>query len=107
MVLQDLEKPDRFSETDLRLVGTIAGQVAGSIRNVLLLNQTRQYAERERMLHEVTSRIRNSASIQSILETTANELGRALGARRASIHVGAGFDLPEESIESKPEPGND
>ncbi len=101
MVVQDLEKQGRFTETDVRLLSTLAGQVAGSIRNALLLKQTRQFAERERMLHLVTSRIRNSASIQSILETTAVELGRALGARRASVQVGENTSLPEAGSESE------
>jgi hypothetical protein len=68
--------------------------VVGSIRNALMLDQARQFAEREKFLHDVTSHIRNSASIQSILETTATELGRAFGARRASIYVGEAKTSP-------------
>jgi sensor domain CHASE-containing protein/GAF domain-containing protein len=68
--------------------------VVGSIRNALMLDQARQFAEREKFLHDVTSHIRNSASIQSILETTATELGRAFGARRASIFVGEAKTSP-------------
>jgi GAF domain-containing protein/HAMP domain-containing protein len=92
--VKDLENQERFTEVDVRLLVTLAGQVVGSIRNALMLDQARQFAEREKFLHEVTSRIRNSASIQSILETTATELGRALGARRASIFVGEAKTSP-------------
>jgi GAF domain-containing protein/HAMP domain-containing protein len=99
IVVQDVEVKDRFTDADLRLLSTLAGQVAGSIHNVMLLNQTRLSAERERKLHEVASRIRNSASIQSILETSAVELGRALGARRASIQVGDVDPQPEHGAE--------
>jgi GAF domain-containing protein/HAMP domain-containing protein len=103
LVVQDLERKERFSETDVRLLETLAGQVAGSIRNALLLNQTRQYAERQRMLHEVASRIRNSASIQTILETTAVELGKALRARKATVQVGMSAVRLKSSPESEQE----
>jgi len=87
MVVQDNEREKRFGEDDLRMLNTLASQVAVVARNTQLLENTRQKAERERLLFEITSKIRRSTDIQSILQTTANELGIALDARRAHIEI--------------------
>jgi GAF domain-containing protein len=92
LVVQDLEQENRFSQADLRLLTTLSAQVAGSIHNAFLLNISRKQAERERFLHEVTTRIRNSINRNSILETTAVELSRMLNARGARIEIGPGGD---------------
>lgn len=88
LVIQDLEHAHRFSEDDVRMLNTMAVQVAVSIRNTRLLEQTRRQAQHERLLHETTSKIRSSVDIQHILETTAKELSKAIGARRAHIEIG-------------------
>ncbi len=46
-------------------------------------------AERERVLYEVTSKIRRSTDVQSILATTASELLKAIGARGTQIRLKA------------------
>lgn len=89
LVVQDIQQEKRFSEEDQRLLSTMASQVAVVIRNVHLLASARQLAERERLLYDVTSQIRRSADMHTILESTATELGRLLGIRRARISLGA------------------
>jgi GAF domain-containing protein/HAMP domain-containing protein len=88
LVVQDIQQEKRFSEEDQRLLSTMASQVAVVIRNVHLLASARQQAERERLLYDVTSQIRRSADMHAILESTASELGRLLGIRRARISLG-------------------
>jgi transcriptional regulator with GAF, ATPase, and Fis domain len=87
LVVQDSQKEMRFNQEDQRLLTTLAGQVAVSIRNASLLENTRRQAERERQLFEITSKIRRSTDIQSVLKTTVRELSSALGAKRAHIAV--------------------
>ncbi|MGC8856046.1 MAG: hypothetical protein ACP5QU_04530, partial [Anaerolineae bacterium] len=60
---------------------------AAIIANARLLEQIRAQAERERLLFEVTSKIRRSTDMQTILATTASELSRVVGARRIRIHI--------------------
>ncbi len=88
LVVQDIQQEKRFSDEDQRILSTMAAQVAVVIRNVNLLGAARQQAERERLLYDVTSQIRRSADMHAILESTASELGRLLGARRAHITLG-------------------
>ena len=88
MTFQDPSLERRFSEDDLALLTTVASQVATAIQNDRLLDQTQRAARRERLIHEITSKVRRSPDIRSILDTTARELGRALNATRASVRLG-------------------
>ena len=101
MVIQDPDREGRFSEDDLALLTTISSQVATAIQNDRLLGQTQRSARRERLIHEITSKMRRSPDIRTILDTTARELGRALNASRASVRLGpeqADSPLPPASV---------
>ena len=39
------------------------------------------------MIHEITSKVRRSPDMKSVLETTARELGRALNAVQTSVEL--------------------
>jgi GAF domain-containing protein len=81
------DQPGAHSENDEELLGTLGGSLAAIIANARLLEQIRQQVDRERMLYEVTSKIRRSTDMQTIMATTASELSKALGARRAQIEI--------------------
>ena len=76
-----------YNEHDEEMLGTLAGSLAAIIANARLLQRVRRQAERERMLYEVTSKIRRSTNIQTILSTTANELTKAVGAQHAQVKI--------------------
>jgi GAF domain-containing protein len=88
IIVQDLEQEGRFDEDDQRLLSTLASQVAVAVRNARLLDQSFRLAERERLLYDITSKIRGSVDRHTILATTTRELSKALGVRRAHIEVG-------------------
>jgi GAF domain-containing protein len=81
------EQLDAYSENDEEMLGTLAGSLAAIIANARLLEQIRFQAERERVVYEVTSRIRRSTDIQSILATTASELTRITGSKLTRITI--------------------
>ncbi len=91
------EQPGAYTENDEEMLGTLGGSLAAVIANARLLEQIRSQAERERMLYEVTSKIRRSTDIQTILATTASELTKAVGARHASIKISAGTNKSDET----------
>ncbi|MEW5829899.1 MAG: GAF domain-containing protein, partial [Chloroflexota bacterium] len=76
-----------YDEHDEEMLGTLGGSLAAIIANARLLEQIRRQVERERLLFEVTSKIRRSTDMQTILQTTASELSKAVGARRAQIKI--------------------
>jgi len=74
----------------------MAGSLAAVIANASLVDQIRKQVERERLLHEVSSKIMRSTDIQTILTTTTRELSRITGAKRAQIEIGIEPDTLEE-----------
>jgi GAF domain-containing protein/HAMP domain-containing protein len=81
------ELVDAYTENDEEMLGTLGGSLAAIIANARLLEQIRIQAERDRLIYEVTSKIRRSTDIQSIMAATANELTRLTGARYAKIQI--------------------
>jgi GAF domain-containing protein/HAMP domain-containing protein len=81
------EQLDAYTENDEEMLGTLGGSLAAIIANARLLEQIRLQVERERVLYEVTSRIRRSTDIQSILTTTASELTRVTGSKLTRIKI--------------------
>ena len=81
------EQVAAYTENDEEMLGTLAGSLAAVIANARLLAQIRRQAERERLLYEVTGKIRRSTDMQAILATTASELARAVGARHTHIKI--------------------
>jgi GAF domain-containing protein len=82
------EQPGAYNENDEEMLGTLAGSLAAIIANARLVEQIRKQAERERLLYEISSNIRRSTDMQTILSTTINELRRVTGARKTQIDIG-------------------
>ncbi len=95
------EQLDAYTQNDEEMLGTLGGSLAAIIANARLLEQIRVQAERERVIYEVTSKIRRSTDIQSILMTTASEITRVTGARYANIRVNPIEDSDQEENNGK------
>ena len=78
---------DAYNENDEEMLGTLGGSLAAVIANARLLEQIRIKSERDRLVYDVTTKIRRSTDIQSIMVTTANELARLSGAQYAKIQI--------------------
>ncbi|MBX3038227.1 MAG: GAF domain-containing protein [Anaerolineales bacterium] len=81
------EQVDAYTENDEEMLGTLGGSLAAVIANARLFEQIRAQSERERLVYDITSKIRRSTDIQSILMTTASEITRVTGARFTKIQV--------------------
>ncbi len=92
------EQIGAYTETDEELLGTLGGSLAAIIANARLLEQIRTQADRERILFEITDKIRRTTDMQTILTTTVSELTRALGANRAHIKVGINNNAGEKKV---------
>lgn len=95
----NVESPrvNAYTENDEEMLGTLAGSLAAIIAHSRLLEQFRQQVERERLLYEITSKIRRTTDPQKILAVTAEELSKAMNARRADIvvQIGDGAGKPD------------
>ena len=75
------DEKNAFDEQDRDILTTLGGSLSAIIVNARL-------TERQRRLFDITSKIRRSVDMQTILQTTASELSKAVGARRTHIEVG-------------------
>lgn len=74
-----------FGANERRLYAALMRQVATTMDNILLFEQTRKRAERERMINEITQKIQNTATVPGALQTAIQELGLALKARQTRV----------------------
>jgi GAF domain-containing protein len=94
------EQLSAYAENDEELLGTLGGSLAAIIANARLLEQIRAQAERERILFEITDKIRRTTDMETILATTVSELTRAVGANRAKIKLGVLPETPNQKMRS-------
>lgn len=78
-----------FGEDDIVVLETLADQIAVAVENARLFQEAVGRAEREQSVVQITSKIRASRDIDTMLQTAVRELRLALGAGRASIRLAA------------------
>jgi GAF domain-containing protein len=76
-----------ISKRDVEVLQAVADQAAVAVQNIRLLEETQRRAERERLIHEITSKIRRSPNVSTILQTAVEELGQALQTDRALVRL--------------------
>lgn len=69
----------QFSEDEMTLVRAVAERAALALDNSRLLVETQRRAAHERLVSQVTMRLRESMNVESILQNAARELHSALG----------------------------
>jgi hypothetical protein len=80
--------PDRrLDEEELNLLEQISVQVATALDSSRLFTQTASRAERERLVAEITTKVRASNDPGTIIETAVRELRLALNAKHAQIRL--------------------
>ena len=87
-----------WTEEELRVVEQAISQIGPALENARLLEEAQTRATREQTVNVIATQVRNSAGIQSILQNTVRELGKALGVSRTFIQFGVTSDA-EESLE--------
>jgi len=85
-----------FSDEDIVVLQSMAEQLAATIDNVRLLEETQSRVERERRVRVITDRIRRGMSREAIIRIALEELGEMLEASRSVVHLGTGKQLLAE-----------
>ncbi len=75
----------KLSRDQLDLIKAVAERVALSAENARLFEETTRRAERERLVSDITGKIRSMNDPQSMIQTAIEELRRALGATRVDV----------------------
>jgi len=80
----------KFYQRNVDLAMALAGSAATALENVRLLETTQRRAERERLIRQITTRVRAASDIQGVLETTATELAQSMGVSRSIVRLTMG-----------------
>lgn len=94
MLRRDLDSP-AWNNEDLTLVEDAVVQISSALENARLLDEIRTHARYEQLINEVSTQIRSSSTIETILKKTVIGLGSALGASRTFIQIAAQGANPE------------
>ncbi|MCF6277435.1 MAG: GAF domain-containing protein, partial [Anaerolineales bacterium] len=89
----DLNKPlDDYTQDELDIIQATVDRFALALENARLLEETSRRAGRERLVSEITTKIRQTNDPQVMIETAMEELKNALGVKNIQVvpHEGAG-----------------
>jgi GAF domain-containing protein len=87
ITIQNYTTPRAFGERHRDLLVAIANQAAIALENARLFQQAQTRARQERVLREITTRVRASTDPETIMRTAVRELGATLG-RPAFVRLG-------------------
>ena len=74
-----------LSQDQMDLIKAVAERVALAVENARLFEETTRRAERERLVSDITGKIRSVHDPQTMIQTAMEELRNALGASRVEV----------------------
>lgn len=94
-----------IDEADMQRLTTLVGQAAAAVQSIYLLQAAEERARQERVLRELSTRVRNVTDIDLIMKTAVREIGQALG-RETFVYLGDEETSPPQYGENRgPENG--
>jgi PAS domain S-box-containing protein len=85
---------ETVAQETISMVEEIAERLALVLENARLMQEAQSLVSREQRINLISSQVRSSISLDTILQNTVRELGRALGASRTFIQLGVEPDNP-------------
>lgn len=76
-----------IAEADRQRLTTLAGQAAAAVQSIYLLQAAEERARQERLLRELSTRVRSVTDIDLIMKTAVREIGQVLG-RETFLYLG-------------------
>jgi GAF domain-containing protein len=100
-------EPRTFEESEIRRLMGLAGQAAVAVQNRYQLAATAARARRERLIREIVGQIQAAPDVKGVLQMATRELGQALQAKKATIHLGKGRLRERRKLGTGPLPETD
>lgn len=105
LIIRDTQDRE-WNQDQVDLAEAVAERVALSAENARLFDETSRRAERERMVTEITSKIRSTNDPDAMIQTALDELRNALGATQVQLipqAISASQQNQSEIISSTPQ----
>ncbi len=93
--IEAAEANRKWTEDEIAMIQSISDRAAYALDNARLFEETTLRAERERLVSNITTKIRGTNDPQEMIKTAVEELKRALGATRVEV-VPNGNILPPD-----------
>lgn len=78
-------------EEEIHTLETLVEQLGLALENARLYEATQRRAERERLIGELTTHIRETLDIETVLKTGVREMRKALNLKEVEVRIGTGF----------------
>ncbi len=92
--LQDLTPDRNWTSEELALVEMVSEQLALTVENLRLFDDTRRRATREQITRQITDKMHTVSDVDAIIQTGLTELAKALGVSRTYVKL-----RPQEQLE--------
>ncbi len=79
-----------WTEEEQALLQTLADQLADALESARQYEDTQRRAAQDRVVSEITSRVRETLDVDTVLQTAVREMGRALGIPNIEVRLGQG-----------------
>lgn len=79
------EKNRRWSRDEINMIESVSERLGLALENARLFEETNRRAERERVVSEITGKIRSVNDPQVMIQTALEELRNVLGASRVQV----------------------
>jgi GAF domain-containing protein/HAMP domain-containing protein len=100
----DTHKPDEnrnWKPEEVAMIQTMADQLGLALESAQLYRESQYRAERERLISQITTQMRESLDVDTVLQTAAREMLKVLGLQDIAIHLGEAH-LQETATVRKP-----
>lgn len=94
-----------IQDNQLRLLQSLVNQIAVALESAQRYEANEKAARREQLLRQVTTRVRSSADVNSVMRAAAQEVGRVLG-RQTFVLLGQDSNQQEKDTSSKHQAGD-
>jgi GAF domain-containing protein len=85
--LQDLIADRQWTAEEVALVETVSEQLAQTLENLRLFEDTQKQATREQLTRQITEKMRAAPDIDTIIQTGLAELAKALNVSRTYVKL--------------------
>jgi GAF domain-containing protein len=88
-----------WKKDEVAAVEAVSSRLAFATDNLRLLEETQRRAAREQMTRQIADRMRRAPDLDTLLQTTIQEMMTALGTPNAFVQFGVPSKLPDAGSE--------
>jgi GAF domain-containing protein/HAMP domain-containing protein len=99
--LQLHDDPNRvWTAGDLALINAVLDQIAQIAENLRLVAETQERASREKLINQISEKLRRAPDMETLIQTGVAELAHALNPGRAFVHMKLNKELASVELSS-------